>query len=54
MVEKHLVAGLGSVTPWIVVPGEWSDRDLRFEAEDLAGLPSTTRGRCFQLKGVWG
>ena len=22
---------------WIVVPGEWADRDLRFQAENLAG-----------------
>jgi acyl-CoA reductase-like NAD-dependent aldehyde dehydrogenase len=35
--RKPIVAELGNVTPWIVVPGEWSDRDLRFQAENLAG-----------------
>jgi hypothetical protein len=31
------VAELGSVTPWIVVPGEWSARELQFQAQNLAG-----------------
>lgn len=33
---KRVTAELGSVTPTIVVPGEWSDRDLRFQAENVA------------------
>jgi aldehyde dehydrogenase (NAD(P)+) len=34
--HKRITAELGSVTPTIVVPGEWSDRDLRFQAENIA------------------
>lgn len=37
LLDKEIVAELGNVTPWIIVPGEWSDRDLRFQAENLAG-----------------
>ena len=33
---KRITAELGSVTPTIVVPGDWSDRDLRFQAEHVA------------------
>lgn len=33
----RFVAELGNVTPWIVVPGEWSARELRFQAQNLAG-----------------
>ena len=35
--DKEFVAELGNVTPWIVVPGPWSEKDLRFQAENLAG-----------------
>jgi len=35
--DKRLVAELGNVTPWIVVPGEWTDKEVRFQAENLAG-----------------
>ncbi len=34
--RKRITAELGSVTPTIVVPGDWSDRDLRFQAENIA------------------
>jgi acyl-CoA reductase-like NAD-dependent aldehyde dehydrogenase len=37
VLKKPVLAELGSVTPWIVVPGEWSDRELQFQAENLAG-----------------
>jgi len=33
---KRVTAELGSVTPTIVVPGDWSNRDLRFQAENVA------------------
>src|SRR4029453_19445353 len=33
----RFVAELGNVTPWIVVPGEWSAKELRFQAQNLAG-----------------
>ena len=34
--HKRITAELGSVTPTIVVPGAWNDRDLRFQAENIA------------------
>jgi aldehyde dehydrogenase (NAD(P)+) len=34
--HKRITAELGSVTPTIVLPGEWSESDLRFQAENIA------------------
>jgi aldehyde dehydrogenase (NAD(P)+) len=34
--SKPVTAELGGVTPTIVVPGSWTDRDLRFQAEHIA------------------
>ncbi len=34
--QKRITAELGSVTPTIVVPGDWSETDLRFQAEHIA------------------
>jgi len=34
--HKRVTAELGSVTPTIVVPGAWSETDLRFQAENIA------------------
>jgi acyl-CoA reductase-like NAD-dependent aldehyde dehydrogenase len=33
---KPITSELGNVSPVIVVPGKWSERDLRFRAEELA------------------
>ncbi|MBU1227227.1 MAG: aldehyde dehydrogenase family protein [Actinobacteria bacterium] len=33
---KTITSELGNVSPVIVVPGEWKERDLRFQAEHLA------------------
>jgi acyl-CoA reductase-like NAD-dependent aldehyde dehydrogenase len=33
---KPITSELGNVSPVIVVPGRWSERDLRFRAEELA------------------
>jgi acyl-CoA reductase-like NAD-dependent aldehyde dehydrogenase len=37
-VEKPISSELGNVTPVIVVPGPWSDRDLQFQAENIATM----------------
>ncbi len=34
--RKHITGELGSVTPTIVVPGNWSVDELRFQAENIA------------------
>ena len=35
---KPITAELGGVSPIVVVPGEWSDADLRFQAEHVATM----------------
>ncbi|MBI1294556.1 aldehyde dehydrogenase family protein [bacterium] len=35
LLHKHFTAELGNVTPTIVVPGPWTETDLRFQAEHI-------------------
>ncbi|MFE3323736.1 aldehyde dehydrogenase family protein [Streptomyces sp. NPDC059176] len=36
LLDKDITSELGGVSPTIVVPGNWSDADLRFQAEHVA------------------
>jgi aldehyde dehydrogenase (NAD(P)+) len=36
LLDKPITSELGNVSPVIVVPGRWKERDLRFQAEGLA------------------
>lgn len=36
LLDKPVTSELGGVSPTIVVPGEWSEADLRFQAEHIA------------------
>lgn len=36
VLKKNITSELGNVTPWIVVPAEYTDAELRFQAENLA------------------
>ncbi len=36
VLKKKITSELGNVTPWIVVPGPYSDAQLKFQAENLA------------------
>jgi len=36
--EKRITSELGNVTPWIVVPGPYSERELDFQAENVAAM----------------
>lgn len=38
LVDKPISSELGAVTPVFVVPGPWSDDDLRFQARHVAGM----------------
>lgn len=38
LLKKPITAELGGVSPIIVVPGEWSDADLTFQAEHIATM----------------
>lgn len=36
VLKKPISSELGNVSPWIIVPGPYSDKELRFQAENLA------------------
>ena len=36
ILQKPITSELGNVTPWIIVPGEYSDSQLHFQAETIA------------------
>lgn len=36
VLKKKITSELGNVTPWIVVPGPYTDKELRFQAENFA------------------
>jgi acyl-CoA reductase-like NAD-dependent aldehyde dehydrogenase len=38
VLEKPITAELGGVSPIIIVPGEWSDADLRYQAEHVVTM----------------
>lgn len=44
IIRKPLTSELGNVTPWIIVPGPYSDRQLRFQAETIAAALTTNAG----------
>ncbi|HEX7488626.1 MAG TPA: aldehyde dehydrogenase family protein, partial [Anaeromyxobacteraceae bacterium] len=38
LLEKPVSSELGNVTPIVVVPGGWSDRELEYQADSVAGM----------------
>lgn len=38
ILKKPITSELGAVTPCIVVPGEWTEKDLAFHAANVAGM----------------
>src|SRR5512133_4066820 len=38
LLRKEITSELGNVTPVIVVPGPWSDRELAYQADSVAGM----------------
>ncbi|MBV8348579.1 MAG: aldehyde dehydrogenase, partial [Mycolicibacterium sp.] len=44
ILHKPIVAELGGVSPFIVVPGDWSDADIRFQAEHIASSKLNNAG----------
>lgn len=36
LLKKPITSELGNVTPWIIVPGNYSEKQLRFQAENVA------------------
>ncbi len=51
--DKPITSELGNVTPVIVVPGRWSARDLRMQAEHVATMMTQNAGfNCIAVKQV--
>ena len=44
VLDKPVTGELGSVSPVIVVPGEWSEKDLTFQAEHVATMLTNNAG----------
>lgn len=44
IVTKRFTAELGTVSPLIIVPGPWSDKDLRYQASNVATMLATNAG----------
>jgi len=44
MLKKRITGELGNVSPVIVVPGPWSERDLSYQAEHLATMLTNNAG----------
>ena len=44
ILDKPISAELGGVSPLIVVPGEWSDADIRFQAEHIVSSKLNNAG----------
>lgn len=44
IIDKRITSELGNVSPVIIVPGQWSDGDMRFHAENLASQIANNAG----------
>ncbi|QDV68610.1 Aldehyde dehydrogenase family protein [Rosistilla carotiformis] len=51
LVTKAITSELGNVTPWVIVPGEYSQRQLRAQAENLvASIVANASFNCVATK----
>lgn len=51
--DKSITGELGNVTPFIIVPGEWTDVDLKYQAKSIvSGLLQNSGHNCCALE-VW-
>ncbi|WP_146454439.1 aldehyde dehydrogenase family protein [Rubripirellula tenax] len=49
--DKPITSELGNVSPWIVVPGQYTERQLRFQAENVvASVTSNASFNCIATK----
>ena len=44
LLDKPVTGELGSVSPVIIVPGEWSEKDLAYQAEHVATMLTNNAG----------
>jgi hypothetical protein len=53
VLKKPITSELGNVSPWIVVPGIYSDKQLRFQAENVAAsITNTASFNCVATKVI--
>ncbi|MBL9124728.1 MAG: aldehyde dehydrogenase family protein, partial [Planctomycetaceae bacterium] len=53
LLKKAITSELGNVTPWIVVPGPYTDKELRFQAENLASsITNNASFNCIATKMI--
>jgi hypothetical protein len=53
VLSKPITSELGNVTPWIVVPGKYSDRQLRSQAEHIAAsITNNASFNCLATKVI--
>ena len=53
LLDKRITSELGNVSPIVVVPGEWSDAELQFHAENLATQMTQNGGfNCNAVKAI--
>lgn len=53
LLKKEITSELGNVTPWIVVPAQYTDKELRFQAENLAStIVNNASFNCIATKMV--
>lgn len=51
LLQKQITSELGNVSPVIVVPGEWRDRELDFQAENIVSILTNNNGfNCIAVK----
>ena len=52
-IDKPITSELGNVTPVIVVPGPWSDRDLAFHGDNIASMLVNNAGfNCIAARAI--
>src|SRR5262249_4514584 len=53
LLKKPITSELGNVSPWIVVPGEYSESQLRFQAENVASsITNNASFNCVATKAI--
>jgi hypothetical protein len=52
-INKSVTAELGCVTPYIAVPGDWSEKDLEYYAEEIvASLVQNAGHNCLKVEVI--
>ena len=50
---KHVTAELGCVTPYIIVPGKWTRKDMEYYANEIvAGLVNNAGHNCTKVEAM--